>query len=74
MHSVLLEECLAFNTFWLNEFSIYILVTLEIWDLKIILALVLKHTVTKVLVTELIIESLGHLLMFIEDFGNFLSI
>lgn len=27
-----LEGCLVFKKFWLNGFSIYILVTLEIWD------------------------------------------
>ena len=40
---------------WFNELSIYILVTLKIWDLKIILALVLKYTATEVFVIELVI-------------------
>lgn len=66
MHSKLPEGCLAFDKFWLNEFSIFILVTLEICDLKIILAFTLKYTVTKVFVIELFIDSLGHLLRFIE--------
>lgn len=51
-----------------------ILVTLEIWDLKIILAFVLKATVAKVFVTELLTESLGHLLIFTDDFGTRLTV
>ena len=40
---------------WFNELSIYILVTLKIWDLKIILALVLKYIATEAFVIELVI-------------------
>ena len=69
-HSKFLERCLAFNKFWLNKFFIHILVTLEISDIKGIPALALKYTVTKVSVIELVIHSLGHLLMFVEDFGT----
>ena len=69
VHSKLLEGCLTCFEWTFYVRSCYS-GNLEFKNI----ALVLKYTVTKVFIIDLVIESLGHLLMFIEDFGTWLTV